>query len=199
MAYQALFNINKPFFTTDDIAQALGISGASAAVLCSRYVKKGLLVRLKKGVYARKETLLNLPSTDLFTIANFLQVPSYISLTTALAYYGITTQLQRDFIESISIRRTAVFDRGGLHFHYTRIKRELYSGFTKEAGAFVALPEKALLDASYLASLGRYSLDTSALDLEKLDKKRLFEMARPFPGALLKRVFPADSAVTQRR
>jgi hypothetical protein len=186
MAYQALFNIDKPYFTTEDIAQALGISGASAAVLCSRYVKQGLLVRLKRGVYARKETLPNLRPTDLFSIANFLQVPSYISLTTALAYYGITTQLQRDFIESISIKRTATFDRGGLHFRYTRIKPELYGGFTKEQRAFVALPEKALVDALYLASFGRYSLDTSALDLGKLDKERLYEMARPLPSTARK-------------
>jgi hypothetical protein len=192
MAYQSLFNIDKPYFTTEDVAQTLGISGASAAVLCSRYVKQGLLVRFKKGMYARKETLPNLRPTDLFSIANFLQVPSYISLTTALAYYGITTQLQRDFIESIAIKRTVAFDRGALHFRYTRIKPELYSGFTKDQGAFVALPEKALLDASYLASLGRYNLDTSALNLEKLDKKRLYEMARRFPDAVIKQIKSTD-------
>ena len=194
MAYQALFNIDKTSFTTEDVAQALSISDASAAVLCSRYVKQGLLVRLKRGVYARKETLSTLGQAELFRIANFLQVPSYISLTTALGYYGITTQVQRDFIESISIKRTVTFDRMGLHFRYTRIKPEFYGGFTKEQGAFVALPEKALLDASYLASLGRYRLDKSALDLEKLDKERLFEMARPFPSALVKQILSADYA-----
>lgn len=192
MAYQALFKIEKPYFMIDDVAQALGISTASAAVLCSRYVKQGLLVRLKKGVYARKESLPNLRPSDLFSIANFLQVPSYVSLTTALSYYGVTTQLQRNFIESISIKRTLAFDRGALHFRYTRIKEELYSGFVKDQGSFVALPEKALLDACYLASLGRYSLDTSALDLEKLDRKRLIEMARPFPAALIKGILSAD-------
>jgi hypothetical protein len=192
MAYRTLLNIDKPYFTTEDVAQKLAISAASAAVLCSRYAKQGLLVRLKRGVYARKEALATLGQADLFRIANFLQVPSYISLTTALAYYGITTQVQRDFIESISVKRTVAFDRGGLHFRYTRIRPELYSGFTKEQGAFVALPEKALVDASYLASLGRYGLDKSALDLEKLDKKRLFEMARPFPHTLLKQILSAD-------
>jgi hypothetical protein len=188
MAYRTLLNIDKPYFTTEDVAQALAISAASAAVLCSRYVKQGLLVRLKRGVYAGKEALVTLGQADLFRIANFLQVPSYISLTTALAYYGITTQVQRDFIESISVKRTVAFDRGGLHFRYTRIKPELYSGFTKEQGAFVALPEKALLDASYLASLGRYGLDKSALDLQKLDGKRLFELARQFPAAVRKHI-----------
>jgi Transcriptional regulator, AbiEi antitoxin len=184
MAYEALFKIDKPYFTTEDVARTLSISASSAAVLCSRYAKQDLLVRLKKGLYARKETLPALGWEDLFRIANLLQVPSYVSLTTALAYHGITTQVQRGFIESISIKRTVVFDKGGLHFRYTRIKPELYGGFTRERGAFIALPEKALLDASYLASLGRYGLDTSALGLEKLDRKGLFEMARQFPGAV---------------
>ena len=35
-------------------------------------------------------------------------------------------------------------------------------------GVFIALPEKALLDSFYLASLGQYSLDASALDLTKI-------------------------------
>ena len=196
MAYQALFSIDKPYFTTEDVTQTLGISEGSAAVLCGRYVKQGLLVRLKKGLYVRKGNLRNLRQTDLFSIANFLQVPSYVSLTTALAYHGITTQLQRDFIESISIKRTVVFEGEGWHFRYTRIKPEFYGGFTKEEGAFVALPEKALLDALYLASLGRYSLDRSALDLDKLDKNRLLEMARPFPGALLEEILSADSSAS---
>jgi len=188
MAYEALFKIDKPYFTTEDVARTLGISAASAAVLCSRYAKQDLLVRLKKGLYVRKETLPNLGWEDLFRIANLLQVPSYISLTTALAYHGITTQVQREFIESISTRRTIVFDKGGLHFRYTKIKPGLYDGFTRERGAFIALPEKALLDASYLASLGRYGLDDSALELEKLDRKRLFKMARQFPGAVVRYV-----------
>lgn len=182
MAYQALFSIDKPFLTTEDVSRTLGIGIASSAVVCSRYAKQGLLVRLKKGVYVRKETLPTLRQAQLFQIANFLQVPSYISLTTALAHHGISTQVQRDFVESISVKRTVTFKKAGLHFRYTRIKAELYSGFTKVGGVFVALPEKALLDALYLSSLGRYRLDTSALDTQKLDEQRLFEMARRFPA-----------------
>ena len=41
-----------------------------------------------------------------FIIANIYQVPSYISLMTALDYYEITTQMQRDFIESVILKRT---------------------------------------------------------------------------------------------
>ena len=43
---------------------------------------------------------------DFFKISNILQVPSYISLMTALSYYEITTQVQREVIESVCVKRT---------------------------------------------------------------------------------------------
>ena len=114
MSYERLLTIDKPFFTQHDVAHAIGTKLASAEVLCSRYVKKGLLMRLKRGFYARTETLSHLNQIDLFRIANILQVPSYISLMSALSYYGITNQAQEGFFESISVKRTKTFEVGGL-------------------------------------------------------------------------------------
>jgi predicted transcriptional regulator of viral defense system len=161
MSYERLLKIDKPFFSQEDVAYALGIKLSSAEVLCSRYVTKGLLTRLKRGLYARTETLAHLGQLDLFRIANFLQVPSYISLMTALSYYGLTTQVQRGFFESISIKRTRTFE--------------------KKTDVFIALPEKAILDSFYLASLGRYALDVPSLDLTKINEQRLSELATDYP------------------
>ena len=166
----------KALFSPDDVAYTLGIQPASAAVLCSRYVKKGLLVRLKRGLYARTEQLRNFDDQDLFRLANFLQVPSYISLT------GLTTQVQRGFFESISLKRTRKFRVAQFTFHYSKISVDLYKGFEKVKGVFIALPEKALLDSFYLASLGRYSLDTSALDLTKVKSEVLEVLLLLFPS-----------------
>jgi hypothetical protein len=163
------------------VAYALGIEPDSAAVLCSRYAKKGLLTRLKRGLYVRTESLASLGLISLFRIANLLQVPSYISLTTALSYHGITTQIQRDVFESISIKRSKTFLRGPFTFRYVKISPRLYFGFKKEREAFVALPEKAALDSFYLASLGRYPLDVSALDLSKLDEQEINKISGRFP------------------
>ncbi len=186
--YHKLLKIQKPFFSLEDVSYVLGIQPASAAVLCSRYVKKGLLTRLKRGLYARTEHLASLGREDLFGIANFLQVPSYISLMTALSYHGVTTQMQRGFFESISIRRTKVFEVGQLTFCYTKIKADLYAGFEKSEGAFIALPEKAFLDSLYLASLGRYSLDTSSLDLTKVKDEVLEDFFPLFPARVRKQL-----------
>jgi hypothetical protein len=58
---------------------------------------------------------------------------------------------------------------------------KLYFGFKKEKGFFIATPEKALLDALYLMSYGRYALDTSALDVAKLDRDKVKRISMEFP------------------
>ncbi len=50
----------------------------------------------------------------------------------------------------------------------------------------MALPEKALLDSAYLASFGRYSLDTSSLDLSKVKPEVLADLSRLFPSTTRK-------------
>ena len=181
MAYESLLGIDKPFFSQYDVAHAIGIELSSAAVLCSRYVKKGLLTRLKRGLYSKTESLAHLGQIDLFRIANILQVPSYISLMTALSFYGITTKMHRGFFESISVKRTKMFEIGGFSFHYTKIKPELYRDFIKRDSIFIALPEKAILDSFYLASMGCYAVDISSIDLTKLNKELLTDISLFYP------------------
>ena len=181
MSYERLLELSKTYITPHDVAQTLGIKLGSAEVWCSRYVRKGLLTRLKRGLYVKTENLAHMSQTDLFHIANILQVPSYISLMTALSYYGITTQVQRNFLESLSIKRTQAFRVGNLSFRYMRIKPDLYGGFVKKEGFFVALPEKAILDSFYFASMGRYPLDIHSLDLTKADHKALAKLAKLYP------------------
>ncbi len=181
MTYERLLRIDNSFFTHHDVARALDIKLASAEVLCTRYVKKGLLTRLKRGLYARTEMLAYMRELDLFRIANILQVPSYVSLMTALAYYGIVAEPPRGLMESISLKRTRAFDTGTASFHYLKIRPDLYRDFVKKDGFFIALPEKAVLDSLYLASMGRYAFDPFALKLGALDKKTLTTFSAPYP------------------
>jgi hypothetical protein len=181
MSYEYISKIDEPFFTQFDVAHAVGIKPASAAVLCSRYVKKGLLMRLKRGLYARTETLRYLGQIDLFRIANILQVPSYISLMTALSYYGIATRAQKGFFESISVKRTRMFGAEDISFRYSKIRPDLYRGFVRRGGVFIALPEKAVLDSFYLASMGRYTMDGFSLDLTKIDEEMLADFSALYP------------------
>jgi predicted transcriptional regulator of viral defense system len=176
-----LSKLNKLYFSYEDLAKVLGITMASARVTASRYVKQELLLRVKRNLYVLKERLRTAGREELFLLANLGQSPSYISLTTALDYYEITTQVQRDFIESIALKRTKEIRIGSSVYRYTKVSSSRYFGFEKQKGFFIAIPEKAFLDAVYLKSFGRYPLDFAAIDAGKLDRSRLQQMSRKFP------------------
>lgn len=106
---------------------------------------------------------------------------------TALSYYEVTTQLQRDFIESVGLYRTKAVEVDKNSFNFSKINRKLYFGFIKTKGFFIACPEKAFLDAFYLRSLKKYSFDLASIDSAKLNAARLESMARAYP-ALTKRL-----------
>jgi predicted transcriptional regulator of viral defense system len=181
MKHLRLNNISKFYFGYEDIAKALGISAGSAKVTASRYVKQGILVRVKRNKYVLRSTWKAAGREEKFMLANLGQVPSYISLMSALDYYEITTQVQRDFFESAAIKRTKEIAIDGSIFKYVKINSKYYFGFKKEKDFFIATPEKALVDAFYLMSFGRYALDISALSAEKLDRKEIRRISKAFP------------------
>jgi len=187
MSYLKIRKIKRLYFGYNEVAQISGITRNSARVACTRMVKKGLLVRLKRDLYVLEEKWNNMGKEDKFIIANILQVPSYVSLMTALDYYGVTTQMQIDFIESICIYRTKEIKIKETVFNYTKIKKELYAGFVKENGFFIATKERAFLDAVYLFSLGKYNFDLTSIDYGKLDKSALNEMLKCYPTYTQKR------------
>ncbi len=197
MKLKELRNIQKLYFGYQELAGALGISSASARVAASRYVRQGLLIRVKKNLYVLRETWEKAGRKQRFLIANMGQVPSYISLLTALDYYEITTQVQRDFVESMAVTRTKEIRIEQTVFAYTRIKEELYFGFGRKNGFFIATPEKAMLDAFYLMSYGRYSLDLSAVNADRLDFDQIAAMSTRFPSKtrrlLKKHGYPATA------
>jgi predicted transcriptional regulator of viral defense system len=177
--------IKKLYFGYEAIAKALGIASASARVCANRYARQGFLVRVKRNIYVRRDTWETLSQEELFCLANIAQTPSYVSLLTALGFYEITTQMQRNFIESIAIKRTKEISVAGVSFNYTRIQLPLYRGFVKSGDFFIASPEKALLDALYLMKRKVYSIDLSAIDFNKINLRKLKKEARFFPVGVL--------------
>ena len=183
-----LQNIGNKYFSLQDLANVLGIRVDSARVSASRYVKQGFLVRIKKNMYVLPEFWKNASIEDIFMIASLVQTPSYISLTTALAYYEITTQIQQDYVESIAIRRTKEINIDGRIFRYNKIKENLYFGFIKEKDFFIATPEKAFIDTIYLASLGRYVFDLAAINSDKINWNKIIQLCDRFPSNVRKRL-----------
>lgn len=169
------------YFTIDDLVRIFGLRPASAHVLCSRYIKNGVFIRLKNNFYVLDETWGHLALEDRFKIANYLQVPSYISFMTALSYYEMTTQVQRDFFESASLKRSVAFEARGAEFNYYKLKKDHYFGFVKVNDFFIATPEKALIDSLYLYSFGKFRLDLDSINIERFDKAALKKLLKAFP------------------
>lgn len=107
------------------------------------------IIRLKRGLYVcSPEVTGKLLSTEL--IANHLYAPSYVSMASALRYYGLIPEAVYTK-QSMTLKHSKDFDTQLGRFEYTHISKEAFSvGLTsvrKEGYAFVmATPEKALCD-----------------------------------------------------
>ena len=181
MKLQRLRAVSKFLLTVDDVAKVLAIRQASAAVFCHRAVKTGELLRLQRNRYMLRERWEHLSREERWRLANLLHVPSYISLTTALAYHELTTQMQPAYVESITVSRSRVIEIGGTVFRYVKIAPTLYGGFLKREGVFIATPEKALADCLYLSSLHRYHLDWSSLEISRMNVAALRRLLQRYP------------------
>ena len=172
---------NKGWWTLDEIASTLNLSPEAASVFKSRAIKRGDLIAIKRGICILPGWIEASTETQRFRLANTMQTPSYVSLLSALSAYGISSQIPLSVCESMNPVRSCRYNYKGFEFRYTVIPKGLFFGFVLKNGAFIAEPEKALVDAAYLTSLGRYALDEAALDLRKLNRLRLQEYSRKYP------------------
>ncbi len=107
------------------------------------------IIRLKKGLYVCSPEITGKTlSTEL--IANHLYAPSYVSMSSALRYYGLIPE-EVYIKQSMTLKHSRDFDTPIGQFEYTAISKKAFSvGLTciqKEGYAFVmATPEKALCD-----------------------------------------------------
>lgn len=162
---------NKLTFSIEDIASALAITNDSAKVSANRYLKSNFLIRLKNNLYMLSNKINSLTESELFKIANIIQVPSYVSFTSALSYYSVTSQQLQGIIESAAQKRTKTINTQSVTFNYLILKKELYNNFVFTNEFFIATPEKALVDIIYLSSMNRYQCDFEAIDFKKIDKE----------------------------
>ncbi len=188
MNYFELKKLDRLYFSHLYFADKFNIKEQSAKVAINRYIKKGFILKLKRGLYILMEKFLNLTNEEKFVIANILEVPSYISLTTALSFYGLTTQVQQNYFESISVYRTKEVVINSVTFRYSKINKKSYFGFIKNNNFFIATPEKALVDALYLKVRGKYNIDLSAVDIKKFDKKEIKKIISVYPKKIKKAI-----------
>jgi predicted transcriptional regulator of viral defense system len=182
------------YFTTNQVYASFPEFNRNNLV---HWVRQGYLIRLRQGYYAFPEYR---ESTD-FTLyfANTIYKPSYISLHTALSFYGIIPESVPE-ITSVTTLKTITFSNDFGEYSYKNIKPELMFGYDlryMEGGRRImfATPEKAIIDLLYLYPFYNTERDLENLRLDEsymeddLNVKRLTEFSdRIGSKALSKRI-----------
>lgn len=162
-----------------------------------RWVQQGLLLRLKPGLYCFPEYL-GKPGFE-FYVANRMYRPSYISLHSALAFYGMIPEAVVQ-VTSVSSLKTADFTNRFGQFSYQSMKPEYLFGYgsvklTDGRDILLADPVKALLDLLYLFPFYNSKTEMTELRLdedfirENLNEEKLWQYSSQFNiGTLEKRV-----------
>lgn len=155
----------------------------------AEWVATGKLIQLRRGLYAPSPPYQKLPPHP-FLIANRMIPGSYISLQAALAYRGLIPE-HVAAVTSVTARRPGRWRTPFGEMIYRAIRQDYIFGYervmvTPEQAAFVATPEKALLDLIYLQPGGddRAYLESLRLqNMEQIDPAKLnalaWKMAKP--------------------
>lgn len=154
----------------------------------SRSLKKGNIIKLKKGFYTTKEYG-ELHSSDLnyfYYLANILCYPSYVSGAYVLQNYNILTDITYP-ITSITTKTSRKYYNKLGDFIYYSISPKLYTGYKRllyeDEPIYVASVAKALFDYLYLkyfiTKLGPEKIiSRERLNLESFSKKDIKEFEK---------------------
>jgi hypothetical protein len=138
----------------------------------SRWVRAGRLLQLRRRVYALAPPWRKVDPHP-FTIANALQRSSYVSLQAALSFHGLIPE-HTPVVTSVGPGRPETIPTSLGRFQFNHIAARLLYGYSlidvaPGQRAFVASPEKALLDLVYLTSGGEEQAFLDSLRLQQTD------------------------------
>ena len=133
----------------------------------ARLEKAQIVQKLIKGKY---QFLFKL--ADDYSLANFLYQPSYISLESALSFYGIITGFPYQ-VTSISVKPTKLIEVSQKEYVYSQIEKSLFWGYAKPDNFLIAEKEKALLDYIYFGIKGLRNLSFDEMDFSEINKDKL--------------------------
>jgi hypothetical protein len=149
-------------------------------------VKKGMLLPVKKGFYIPGPRL-GIARPESFLIANHLWGPSYVSLETALSYWGLIPERAFE-VSSVTLKKTKNYKTPVGRFSYFQTPLPYYSfgvkslQLTARQSVLIASPEKALCDkvvqtsGVFLRSI-RSTMDFLREDL-RIDEEALSQLNR---------------------
>jgi predicted transcriptional regulator of viral defense system len=145
----------------------------------SELERKGLIIRIKRNLYiVSKKVHHQEISSEL--VANHLYGPSYVSLESALAYYGLIPE--RVFtMRSVCMKLHKQYNTPLGHFEYVKVPAKYYpigvnQGIVGNSYAFlIATPEKALCDK--ISNSQNIRIQSAKSMNEYLEEDLRFEMS----------------------
>ena len=182
MKFEKLLSLvgNQPLFETglllagemnpDDVRRQL-----------SRWVRSGRIRKLRRGLYTLAPPYQSVVPHP-FVIANALVPGSYVSTQSALAFYGFIPEYTPRTM-SVTTGRPSSWEGG---FQFQHLALHLFYGYqlanlSDGQQAFVATPEKALLDLAHLTPRSdstNYLVELRLQNLDRLDLPRLYGFAQ---------------------
>ena len=163
----------------------------------SRWRQAGKIYQLRRGLYCLAPPYQKV-NPHPFLVANRLLPGSYVSLQSALAYYGMIPEYV-PVTTSITTSRPAQWETPLGVFDFRHIQVDFFDGYRfvdlgENQRAFIATPEKALLDLVYLEPGGDtqdYLTELRLNNLGRLDWQLLERVARKIEKPKLMRAMVA--------
>lgn len=189
-------------FTTEMVKPLLEPEYTEPLKKINSMVTKGELIRIKRSIYVLGAEYRDHP-LNMFTIANMLHKPSYVSYEYALSYHGLIPERVYT-ITSATLYRSEQYETDLGTFSYTKIPLKAYSigidwKFDEHDGGYmVATAEKALCDQVYadqrIADIDKdeileYLEDDLRIEweeLEKLDTTLLWKISMAYSSSKLR-------------
>ena len=170
-----------------------------------RWVKAGKLNMLRRGVYCVEAPYAR-GAMHPFIVANRLRKSSYVSLQSALAYYGMIPE-HTPVTTSVTTSRPEQLDTSAGRFAFRHLKTTLFFGYVEHEvapgqKAVIATPEKALLDLLYLTPGSDAVSYLEELRVERLpafDSGRLADLAVRMKSAKVLRAVKRIGALWARQ
>ena len=180
-----------PVFTVRFLAA--GGNLAQIRLQINRWVKDGRIIRLHKGLYTLAEPYRKVTSEP-FCIANSLKQASYVSLHSALSWYAMIPEFV-PAVTSITTGRPQTIETPLGRFEFRHVSKKYFWGYQQVElkfgqTAFIARPEKALLDLIYLTPGGDEIEFIEGLRLqnfEQINRAVLCEFVERFQSPKLNR------------
>ncbi len=154
---------NITVFTTGDLAKIIRKPIGYAQSTANRIPG---VKRAERGLYYTEQA-------SIYEVASNVVPFSYVSMLSALRYYDLTTQIPST-VSVVSPKKHRKVKLEGYKVEFIRFRERLIFGYVRRGNAFIAEPEKAMLDAmhygsyAYLDEAFEYGTRDKLVDVDKL-------------------------------